>query len=252
MGKLTGKTALITGAASGMGKAMAIQFAGEGAAVMVSDVNEADLQVLVLQLKTSGAQVTGKACNMAHENDVKQLIESTVSHYGTLDILVNNAGIMDDFMPTEEVSTELWNMVMGVNINGPFFACRAALPQMLKQQGGSIINIASVGGLFGSRAGVAYTASKHALIGLTKNIGFMYAQKGIRCNAIAPGAVNTNIGKNMQPNAFGYEKAVSGSSNLPRVGSPEEIATVALFLASHESSFVNGAVLTADGGWTAY
>jgi NAD(P)-dependent dehydrogenase (short-subunit alcohol dehydrogenase family) len=104
----------------------------------------------------------------------------------------------------------------------------------------------------GSRAGASYSASKHALIGLTKNIGFMYANKGIRCNAIAPGGVNTNIGKDMKPNPFGYERCVSGAANMPRMGESEEIAKTALFLACGDSSFVNGSVITADGGWVSY
>jgi len=159
---------------------------------------------------------------------------------------------MDDFVPVDQVTNELWNRIMSININGPFYACREVIPIMLKQGGGSIINISSIGGLHGARAGAAYSASKHALIGLTKNIGFMYAQKGIRCNAIAPGAVNTNIGDGMNPNPFGFERCTSGGANMPRTGEANEIATTALFLASADSSFVNGSVVTADGGWTAY
>jgi NAD(P)-dependent dehydrogenase (short-subunit alcohol dehydrogenase family) len=141
---------------------------------------------------------------------------------------------------------------MDVNLNGPFYAMRAVLPIMLKHGKGVILNIASVGGLFGSRAGAAYTASKHALIGLTKNTGFMYAQKGIRCNAIAPGGVNTHIADSLIPDALGYERCISGASLMPRMGEPEEIAQIAAHLCSDEASFINGAVITADGGWTAY
>jgi NAD(P)-dependent dehydrogenase (short-subunit alcohol dehydrogenase family) len=127
------------------------------------------------------------------------------------------------------------------------------MPIFLDKGKGVIINIASVGGLFGSRAGAAYTASKHAVVGLTKNVGFHYATKGIRCNAIAPGAVNTNIGSTIkQPNPFGAQRSSMGLSLNPRAGEAEEIAGVALFLATDESSFVNGIVITADAGWTAY
>jgi NAD(P)-dependent dehydrogenase (short-subunit alcohol dehydrogenase family) len=142
--------------------------------------------------------------------------------------------------------------VMAVNLNGPFYACRLVVPQMLSQGKGVIINVASIGGLFGSRAGAAYTASKHALIGLSKNIGFMYATQGIRCNVIAPGGVNTQIMKDSVPDIFGSERCFSGGVNMPRMGESEEIATAALFLASDDSSYVNGSVLTVDGGWTAY
>jgi NAD(P)-dependent dehydrogenase (short-subunit alcohol dehydrogenase family) len=127
------------------------------------------------------------------------------------------------------------------------------MPIFLAKKKGVIVNTASVGGLQGSRAGAAYTASKFAVVGLTKNIGFQYALSGIRCNAIAPGGVNTNIGKTINnPDKFGMERATSGSANNPRMGEPVEIANVALFLASDDSSFVNGTVITADSGWTAY
>lgn len=135
--------------------------------------------------------------NVANEDEVSSMIKLTLDTFGAIDILINNAGVMDDFYLVDLVTNDLWHKVMGINLDGPFFASRLAVPIMLKQGGGVIINISSVGGLNGSRAGVAYTASKHALIGLTKNIGFMYAKNGIRCNAIAPGGVNTNIGKSM-------------------------------------------------------
>ncbi len=252
MKKLENKTAIVTGAASGMGKAIAQLFAQEGANVMVADLNQNEIDEVVNDILKNGGNAEGIICNVANESDVKKMVDTTLQKFTTLDILVNNAGIMDDFMPVDEVSNELWNRVMSVNINGPFYTCRLTVPIMLKQGSGVIINIASIGGLFGTRAGAAYSASKHALIGLTQNIGFMYAQKGIRCNAIAPGGVNTNIGKNMKPHPFGYERCASGGVNMPRMGEPAEIAKTALFLSSTDSSFVNGAVVTADGGWTAY
>jgi NAD(P)-dependent dehydrogenase (short-subunit alcohol dehydrogenase family) len=252
MGKLEGKTAVVTGAASGMGAAIAGLFAEEGANVIVADLDQAGIDAVVASIKAKGGKATGIVVNVSKEEDVAKMIGSATSTYGSLDVLVNNAGIMDDFMPIDYVTNEGWERVMAVNVSGPMYACRLSVPIMLKQGKGSIINIASVGGLEGSRAGAAYTASKHALIGLTKNIGFMYAQKGIKCNAIAPGGVNTNIGKNMHPNPFGYERCTSGGASMPRMGEPIEIATAALFLATDASSFVNGSVLTADGGWTAY
>lgn len=252
MGKLEGKTAVVTGAASGMGAAIAGLFAEEGAKVIVADLDQQGIDVVVNSIKAKGGEAIGIVVNVSKEEDVARMTELASSKYGSLDVLVNNAGIMDDFMPIEDVTNELWERVMAVNVNGPMYACRLAVPIMLKQGKGSIINIASIGGLEGSRAGATYTASKHALIGLTKNIGFMYAQKGIKCNAIAPGGVNTNIGKNMHPHPFGYERCTSGGASMPRMGESMEIATAALFLATDESSFVNGSVLTADGGWTAY
>ena len=252
MKKLENKTAIITGAASGMGKAIAQLFASEGANVVLADLKQNEIDQVVNTIIKDGGKAMGVVCNVANELEMRNLIDETIKKFKTLDILVNNAGVMDDFMPIDFVTNELWNRVMDINLNGPFYACRLSIPIMLKQENGIIINIASVGGLFGSRAGLAYTTSKHALIGLTKNIGFMYAQKGIRCNAIAPGGVNTNIGKDMKPNKFGYERCVSGGANMPRTGESNEIATTALFLACNDSSFINGAVITADGGWTAY
>ena len=179
-------------------------------------------------------------------------MEATIHEYGTLDILVNNAGIMDDFMPLEKVTDALWEKILAINLNGPFYACRLAIAQMLIQGKGSIINISSIGGIAGSRAGLAYTTSKHALIGMSKNIGFMYAQKGIRCNVLAPGGVNTNIMIDAHPDEEGAALCSSGAASMPRMGEPEELAKAALFLASDDASFVNGETLVADGGWLAY
>ncbi|HEU4716621.1 MAG TPA: SDR family oxidoreductase [Bacteroidia bacterium] len=252
MKTLENRTAVITGAASGMGKAMAELFASEGANVIAADRDEKDLAEVVKMIREKKGNVTAVVCDVTKESDVKNMIDKAVETYGGLDILVNNAGVLDDFMPVAEVSDDVWKRVMDVNLNGPFYACRLAVPVMLKKGKGSIINVASVGGLFGARAGVAYTTSKHAVIGLTKNVGYMYGDKGIRCNAIAPGGVNTNIGKGMNPNPLGYAKLSLGMGTNIRMGEPSEIAELALFLASDKSSLVNGTVITADAGWTAY
>lgn len=252
MKQLENKTALITGAGSGMGRAMALLFASEGAKVLATDTRADRLDELEAEASAKGLTLSVLKADAGSEQEVENMIAETLNRYASLDILVNNAGIMDDFMPVADTGTDLWRRVMAVNIDGPFFSCRAAVRQMLKQGGGVIINVSSIGGLNGSRAGVAYTSSKHALIGLTRNIGFQYAQKGIRCNAIAPGGVQTNIGEHMKPNPFGYERLASGMQANPRMGSAVEIAEVALFLASDKSGFVNGSVVTADGGWTAY
>ena len=252
MKKLENLVAVVTGAASGMGRAIAILFAREGAKVILTDLHQESLDLVSSEIGSEGGTALGIVCDVSVETQVDHVFQSCLDIFGKVDILINNAGIMDNFTPVDKVSNELWNKVFAVNVNGPFYTCRLAVPHMIKQGKGIIVNIASVGGLEGSRAGAAYTASKHALIGLTKNIGFMYAGKGIRCNAIAPGGVNTNIMKDSQPDAFGSERCFSGGVNMPRMGESEEIATSALFLASDDSSFVNGTVLTADGGWTAY
>lgn len=252
MKKLENKTAIVTGAASGMGKAIAILFAKEGAKVALADLDQTEADLVAGEIRKQGGHAIGIFCDVSSEESVKNLIEVTLSEFGGLDILVNNAGIMDNFTPLDRLGDGLWEKVMAVNVNGPFYTSRLAINQMLPKGKGVIINISSIGGLNGARAGLAYTTSKHALIGMTKNIGFMYAKKGIRCNAIAPGGVNTNIMKNAQPDAEGAVLCSSGIGSNPRMGEPEEIAKTALFLASDDSSFITGAVITADGGWTAY
>lgn len=249
---LANKVALITGAGSGIGKAIATLFAANGAKVVLADVHQINIEAVARNIEASGGTALCFAADISRESDMDQLIDFTIHNFKTLDILVNNAGVMDNFTPVEDVSSELWNRVIGVNLNGPFYACRRTIKIFLKKKKGVIINIASVGGLFGGRAGCAYTASKHAIIGLTKNIGYDYAQKGIRCNAIAPGGVNTNITHAMEPHPFGMERMMAGANNIPPAANPDNIAELALFLASDGAAFINGSVITADGGWTAY
>lgn len=251
--KLNEKVAVVTGAASGMGKAIAELFAAEGAKVVVSDLNLEQAGKVALGIERKGGVAVAIAANVAVEEEVQQLINETVSRFGTVDILVNNAGIMDNFVPAADLTDELWNKVFAVNTTGPMRTIRKVLPIFTEKKAGVIVNVASAGGLFGSRAGAAYTASKHAVIGLTKNVGFQYATLGIRCNAIAPGAVETNISSTLTAvNPFGMERAQVGMGINPGLGQPEDIAKVALFLASEDSSFVNGTTITADAGWTAY
>jgi NAD(P)-dependent dehydrogenase (short-subunit alcohol dehydrogenase family) len=251
--KLQNKVAIVTGAGSGMGKAIAILYAKEGAKVIASDVNLETVKSVVTGIIAQGGTAMAVKVDVTKEQDIQNMVEAAIVAYGTLDILVNNAGIMDNFVPAAEVTDELWEKVFGVNSTGPMRATRKALPIFIGKGSGIIINIASAGGLLGSRAGAAYTASKHAVIGLTKNVGFQYAKLGIRCNAIAPGAVNTNIGTTIyDPNKFGMERAMAGINLNPRIGEPEEIAHIALFLACDDSSLINGAIITADSGWTAY
>jgi NAD(P)-dependent dehydrogenase (short-subunit alcohol dehydrogenase family) len=228
-------------------------YASEGAKVVVCDIRIDTAEAAVDEIRKGRGEAVAVAADVSKEEDIRKLIDTAVNTYGTLDILVNNAGIMDNFVPAAEVTDELWEKVFAVNTTGPMRAIRKALPIFLEKGSGIIINVASIGGLMGSRAGAAYTASKHAIIGLTRNVGFQYAKSGIRCNAIAPGGVNTNIAATInQPNKFGMEKAMAGMNLNPRAGEPEEIAKIALFLACDDSSFVNGTVITADAGWTAY
>jgi NAD(P)-dependent dehydrogenase (short-subunit alcohol dehydrogenase family) len=181
------------------------------------------------------------------------LIDTTVEKYGTVGILVNNAGIMDNFEPVGDVEDDKWDRISAININSVMRSTRKVLPIFLEKQSGAIVNIASAGGLYGVRAGAAYTASKHAVVGLTKNTAFMYAQQDIRCNAIASGGVETNIMSSMSNiNEFGISRQQLGMAINPRTGKSDEIAKVALILGSDDSSFVNGTVITTDAGWSAY
>ncbi|QEM03548.1 SDR family oxidoreductase [Mucilaginibacter rubeus] len=252
MKQLSQKVALVTGAGSGIGKAIAKLFAEQGAKVMLTDIHQSNIEAVAAEIRANGGMVACIAADISVKGDVQLVMKYVHNTFGTLDILVNNAGVMDNFTPVTDVTDELWEKVIGTNLNGCFFACREAIPLFLESGSGTVINIASISGFRGGRAGAAYTASKHAIIGLTKNIGYQYADKNIRCNAIAPGGVNTNIVFGMEPNPFGFERMNAGTGNAPGAAAPEAIAEVALFLASVKSSFINGSVLTADGGWTAY
>ena len=253
--RLMNKVTIVTGGASGMGEAICRKFAKEGAKVVIADYNfEGALKVANEINAEILDAATAIKTDVSVETDINAMIDTAITLYGKLDILVNNAGIMDGFEPVGEVSNDRWEKVFAVNVNGPMYASRKAIAHFLEQGGGSIINIASIGGLQGGRAGAAYVASKHAVIGLTKNTAFMYAKKGIRCNAVAPGAVATNIAQSMggDISTFGQQTTGVGMAINPAFGMPEQIASVALFLASDDASFVNGSVVTVDGGWTSY
>lgn len=253
--KLSGKYAIVTGASSGMGKEIAYQFAKEGAKVLAVARSIEKLQELSESVKSFSGEVIPYQADISVKEQVEGMIDAAVNQFGKLDILVNNAGIMDDFSPIGEVSDEMFEKVMAVNFFGVFYATRLAIPVFLEEGSGVIINTASVGGLHGARAGLAYTVSKHAVVGLTKNTGFMYAKQNIRCNAICPGAVDTNIGKGVFMKDINMEAmnlVMAGMGTNPKNGQPEEIASVAVFLASDESKFINGQCIPVDGGWTAY
>lgn len=255
MKKLENKVSVVTGAGSGMGKAIALLFALEGSKVIATDINQSRLDELKKEITGKGGIITTLLSDISKEEDIENMINTAATVYGTLDILVNNAGIMDHFAPVGELDNGMWEKVMKVNVEGPFKAMRSAVKIFLSKGSGIIVNIASIGGLNGARAGAAYTASKHALIGLSRNTGYMYSKSGIRCNAIAPGAVKTNIGETIdykKVTALVNERIMPGMVLNPRTGDPSEIAKAALFLASDDSSFVNAEVLVVDGGWSAY
>jgi NAD(P)-dependent dehydrogenase (short-subunit alcohol dehydrogenase family) len=255
MKKLENKVSVVTGAGAGMGKAIALLFAAEGSKVVATDVDQKRLDALAQEIQKNGGELTTLLANMANEDDIEKMIQLAVAKYGTLDILVNNAGVMDNFQPVAEVENSMMERVMKINFEGPFKAMRSAMKIFLAKDSGNIINICSIGGIKGGVAGAAYTASKHALIGLTRNTGYMYSKTGIRCNAIAPGAVNTSIAETIDMSKITplvNDRIMSGMPLMPRAGESVEVAKVALFLASDDASFVNAHVCVVDGGWSAY
>lgn len=250
--KLQNKVAVITGAGAGIGRAIAARYASEGARLVLGDIVEDALRQTATALSDEGAEVTALTGNVTRNDDVDTLLETAVTKYGALDVLVNNAGILDGLTPLADADDEMFDRVMAVNARGPFLTCRKAVRMMLEAGGGNIVNIASLAGVNGGRGGTAYTMSKHAVVGLTKNIAFYYGDRGIRSNAICPGGIDTEIFKKMKLHEFGMKKAGAYFKTTPRPGTPDEIAAAALFLASEDASYVNGSALVVDGGWVAH
>lgn len=249
---LTGKVAIITGCASGIGRAMARTFCAQGASVLAVDLDEAALAKVVGGLSDAGHDARSIVANVADKAQIDAMIDKAIESWGRLDVLVNNAGVLDDLTPLHDVSDDLWDKVLGVNITGPFLACRRALPIMIEAGGGAIVNTASAAGEHGGRGGAAYTASKHALIGLTRSMAWFYGPKGVRCNAVAPGAIMTKMHGRMQPHGDGFARYQPYFPLIPPMGKAADVAAAAAFLASDEAKYVNGTVLAVDGGWTAY
>lgn len=248
----TDQVALVTGAGSGIGRATALRLAGEGATVVGCDVNAEGLDGTLAAIRAAGHEADMLSADVTQQADVDRVVDATIANHGRVDLLANVAGIMDWFLPAHEVDDKTWRHVMAVNVDGPMMLCRKVLPGMMERKSGAIVNIASIGGLGGGAAGVAYTVSKHALIGLTHSIAWVYQTEGIRCNAICPGGVETNIGTTAVPRSeWGMARLAKIHALGERMAQPDEIASLPSWLASDEASNVNGAVVTADGGWTA-
>ena len=253
--RFEGKSVVVTGASSGMGRQIAYDFAKEGATVVAVARRQERLAELAAQVEADG--LPGKIMPFVGDVSSREtndaMIDFAVEQTGKLDVLVNNAGIMDGFEPIGDISDERWEKVFAVNVNGPMYAMRKAVQVMLGQESrGNIVNVASIGGTNGARAGAAYTASKHALVGMTENTGYMYAHEGIRCNAICPGGVKTEIAGSMMADAginqFGMGRSMAGLDGEIRQAEPEELAAAVLFAASDEASFMTGACVKVDGG----
>ena len=242
---LEGKVAVITGAARGIGKAVALKFAQEGANIAFTDLKyDENMQKTEEEIAAFGVKVKGYASNAANFEDTHKVVESIMADFGRIDVLVNNAGITRDTLMLR-MTEEQWDMVLNINLKSAFNFIHAISPIMMKQRGGSIINMSSVVGVSGNAGQCNYSASKAGLIGLTMSYAKEMGARGIRCNAIAPGFITTDMTDKLND---ATKQAIISSVSLGRMGEVEEIANVALFLASDMSSYVTGEVVKATGG----
>ena len=247
MVELTDSVVVITGAASGMGRSMALEFADEGASVVVVDVDEDGIGSVVEEIDGAGGEAIGVHGDVTDSDSVEAVVERAVDEYGTIDVLVNNAGILDDYAPVGETSIDQWNAIIGVNLDGVFMLTKAALPDLLEgDDEGVVINTASIAGKVAGGGGAAYTSSKHGVIGFTKQLSHDYGPE-IRANAICPGAIETGMTEALIE--AGEVEPMVAETPAGRHAQPEEVADVALFLASDDASFVHGTAVDVDGGW---
>lgn len=251
MGRVEGKVAIVTGAGSGIGRACALMLAAEGARVICADINEQSVQETARRIVEAGDDAHALTVDVRSEEQVRGAVEFAVGRYGRLDVLHNNAGGVDRarMMHDREVvgmDYDFWRDSFAVNLDGAFFGCKYALPHMLERGSGSIINTASISALVGETRRPAYAAAKAGLISLTRSIATTYGKSGIRANSIAPGAIRAEGGKGVAPQ--GLLDMWEESHLTPRLGLPEDIGSLVVFLASDESSFLTGQTYIADGG----
>ncbi len=246
------KTCLVTGAGSGIGKAVALAFGQEGGKVVVADLNLANAEAVANEIRALGADALALQVNIANRDEVENMVAETVRHFGRLDCAVNSAGIAGAFsLPTHQYPEEGWHLQIAVNLTGTFYCNRFEIIQMLKQGGGNIVNISSAAGLRGQPENVPYSAAKHGIIGITKTAAIEYATKNIRINALCPTAIFTDAllhgRRKLAENPAAFEAAKNYQA-MKRMGQPSEVADVALWLCSEQSSFITGHAMPVDGG----
>ena len=245
------KVALVTGAGSGMGLATAQAFAAEGAAVALVDINESAARTAAEQLAASGHRAIASTCDVTNETQVKRMVEEVVSAFGRLDAAFNNAGVQSLAVETADATSEEFDRVNAINLRSVWLCMKYELLQMRKQESGAIVNNSSIGGLIGIPGRAIYHATKHGVIGLTRSAALEYAARGIRINAVCPGAVETPMVAAMIAKEPETMKDITKEQPIGRLGRPEEIASAVLWLCSPGAGFVVGHALAVDGGYTA-
>ena len=250
---LDGKTALVTGAGSGIGRAASLAYATSGARVVVTDVNIEGGEETVQMIKESGGEAILVHADVSRPTDTEAMVNQAVKAFGSLDYAFNNAGIGGgrDRHLTADYLEEDWDRVMAINLKGVWLCMKAEIPQMLKQGKGAIVNTASIAGLVGLSGTVAYVAAKHGVAGLTKAAAMEYAKSGIRVNAVCPGYIETPLIEGVFDQVEGYKETLESRHPLGRLGQADEIASAVLWLSSDAASFVTGHNMTVDGGYVA-
>jgi NAD(P)-dependent dehydrogenase (short-subunit alcohol dehydrogenase family) len=248
MGEFDGRVAIVTGAASGIGRATAEAFAREGAAVTVSDVAVEGGEETVRLVQAAGGTAVFVRTDVSRPEDCEALTAATLERFGRLDFACNNAGIAGEQAPTADYGLDAWRHVLEVNLSGPFYCMKYQIPAMLRTGGGAIVNMASILGRVGFEGAPAYVASKHGLVGLTSNTALEYADKGIRVNCIGPAFISTPMIAGLE-NDPTTDAALIARHPMGRIGQPQEVADVVVFLCSSRASFITGAFYAVDGGY---
>ena len=247
MARFSDKVVVVTGAGSGIGRAIARQVHAEGAKVVAIDVVRAGVEELAEQL--DAGRVLPVQLDIRDGERVNATVDDVVAKHGGIDVLFNNAGVSDQFTPAADTSDDLWESVLGVNLIGPFRLARRVLPSMISRGGGAIVNTGSVASVVAGAGGAAYTVSKHGILGLTRSLAIDYGSKGVRVNAVLPGAIRTGLTSSEDALVEGADDAIAATP-AGRWAEPEEVAKIAVFLASDDASFIHGSAYTVDGGWT--